>query len=111
MHIASMLQPKVCDWREGGREGGREGRGGEGRMKGRGGGERRWFILSILSAAKNARSVQENLQKLQRDREFLQQVISDSMSEISSSGTFTGLSVCVRTCHEEKVHMEQTILK
>lgn len=63
------------------------------------------------SVAKDTRSVQENLLKLQRDREFLQKVVSESMTEISSTGTFAGLSSCLKTCHEEKVNMEQTILK
>lgn len=68
-------------------------------------------ICCFIAVAKNARSVQENMLKLQRDREFLQKVIVDSMSEIASSGTFRGLSSSLRTCQEEKVHMEQTILK
>lgn len=67
--------------------------------------------LCFIAVAKNARSVQENMLKLQRDREFLQKVILDSMSEITSAGTFNGLSSSLRTCQDEKVHMEQTILK
>ena len=68
-----------------------------------------WVLC--FSVAKNARSVQENLMKLQRDREFLQKVVCDCMTEITSHGTFVSLSSCLRECHEEKVNMEQTILK
>ena len=68
------------------------------------------FLYNSL-VAKDARSVQDNLLKLQRDREFLQDVVSRSMTEIAATGTFTSLSSCLRECHEEKINMEQTILK
>ncbi len=67
--------------------------------------------MTCISVAKNTRSIQENLQKLQRDREFLQQVVCDAMSEIATTGTYTSLSSCLKSCHEEKLNMEQTILK
>lgn len=69
------------------------------------------MTCALFPVAKNARSVQENLLKLQRDREFLQKVVCDTMSEITSSGTFSALSSCLRKCLEEKISMEQTILQ
>lgn len=69
------------------------------------------LLLLLFSVAKNTRSVQENLLKLQRDREFLQNIVSESMTEITSTGTFTALSSHVKKSHEEKIDMEKTILK
>lgn len=55
--------------------------------------------------------MKENLEKLQRDREFLQKVMGDTMSEVATSGTFVSLSTCLSECHEEKLNMEDTILR
>ena len=61
--------------------------------------------------AKSARSVQENMQKLQRDRSFLQELMSDTMEELAAKGTFTSLTDKVQECHSEKRRMEETILQ
>lgn len=51
------------------------------------------------------------MQKLQRDMAFLQEVIFDTMSEISSKGSFTALLHTIETWKDEKNTMEEIILK
>ena len=67
--------------------------------------------LLIYLVAKSARAVQENMQKLQRDRSFLQELMMDTMTELAAKGTFTSLSDKVHECHSDKQRMEQTILQ
>ena len=61
--------------------------------------------------AKNSKAVQENMQKLQADRDFLQDLVSDTLREVSTEGTFMQLTTRVKECHEEKLNMEQAILR
>lgn len=61
--------------------------------------------------AKNPKAVQENMVKLQGDREFLQELMADTLREVVSEGTFTRLSTRVKQCHEDKLNMEQAILR
>ncbi len=49
--------------------------------------------------------------KLQGDREFLEALMTDALTEVSREGTFTQLSDTLRHCHEDKRHKEQTILR
>ncbi len=58
-----------------------------------------------------SKAVQENMAKLQCDREFLQGLMTEALEEVSSEGTFTALTGSLAQCHEEKLNMEQTILK
>jgi hypothetical protein len=51
------------------------------------------------------------MQKLQRDRSFLQELMSDTMEELAAKGTFTSLTDKVQECHSEKRRMEETILQ
>ena len=69
------------------------------------------IIFTTYLVAKSARSVQENMQKLQRDRSFLQELMSDTMEELAAKGTFTSLTDKVQECHSEKRRMEETILQ
>lgn len=50
------------------------------------------------------------MQKFQRDRMFLQSVISDTLAEILDQQTFTSLISSVQLVHEEKAAMKQAIL-
>ena len=51
------------------------------------------------------------MQKLQKDRSFLQELMSDTMEELAAKGTFTSLTDKVQECHSEKCKMEETILQ
>ena len=64
-----------------------------------------------LLAARSARAVQENLQKLQQDREGLQHVVEETLVEVASKGTFTTLSTHLSHRHQEKLNMEHAILR
>ncbi len=57
------------------------------------------------------KSVQDNMAKLQCDREFLQGLVTEALEEVSSEGTFASLTGSLARCHEEKQNMEQAILK
>ena len=61
--------------------------------------------------AKKARSLQENLQKLQYERQELQDLMNGTISEVTAQGTFSTLSASITRSHEEKLNMERTILK
>jgi len=61
-------------------------------------------------AVKNTKAVTENMQKFQRDRQFLQSVISDTLVEILNHQTFSALINSVQQAHEEKAAMKQAIL-
>ena len=67
------------------------------------------YCFSVV--VRSAKTVQENLEKLQSDREFLQGLVGAALSEISTHGTFASLTSELQHCHEEKVNMEQAILK
>jgi len=64
----------------------------------------------MISAVKNTRAVTENMQKFQRDRQFLQSVISDTLAEILNHQTFSSIINSVQQAHEEKAAMKQAIL-
>ncbi len=49
--------------------------------------------------------------KLQGDREFLEDLMTEALREVSCEGTFTQLTTRLRQCHEDKHHKEQTILR
>ncbi len=51
------------------------------------------------------------MEKLQREREFLQGVVCEVLEEVVSTGQFTGLSSQLLEWQQEKVSMEQTILR
>ncbi len=65
----------------------------------------------LRAAASSSKVVSENMQKLQKDREFLQSVISGTLEEVVSTGHFTALTSHLLQCQQEKVRMEQTILR
>ena len=55
--------------------------------------------------------MQENLHKLQQDREGLQCVVEEMLVEVASHGTFSTLSSHLSHCHQKKLNMEHTILR
>ena len=63
------------------------------------------------AVAKSARAVQENMQKLHRDRGLLQELISDMMTEMAAEGTFSSLTDKVQEYHSDKRRKEETILQ
>lgn len=63
------------------------------------------------AAARSAKTVSENMQKLQEDREFLQSVVGDVMREVACHGTFSSLSSTLQEHWQEKEAMERTILE
>ena len=65
----------------------------------------------MIQWPENARSLQENLQKLQRERQELQDLMNGTISEVTAQGTFSTLSAWITRSHEEKLNMERTILK
>ena len=65
--------------------------------------------MSLCLAAKNASTVAANMEKLEKDRQFLQMVLADTMEEMQSSGTFTEMTKSLQIYHEEKEEMIQTI--
>ena len=67
--------------------------------------------MSLYSVAKSARAVQENMQKLQRDRGVLEELIGDMMTEMAAEGTFTSLTDKVQEYHSDKRRREETILQ
>ncbi len=69
------------------------------------------LLLLFFAVAKNARNLQDNLQKLQRERQELQDLMMDTITEVTSQGTFSTLSDWITRNHEEKLNMERTILK
>ena len=73
-----------------------------------------WFcsvFQMMIAAAKNARMIKDNQLKLQREREELQELITLTMSEVLSDGTFSSLSSWITKNQEEKLSMEQAILR
>ena len=69
------------------------------------------FVSIFCPAAKSAKVVSENMEKLQRDREFLQALICDTLNEVVAGGDFPTLIHTLQECHQEKVKMEETILR
>ena len=69
------------------------------------------YMYDVCTVARSARAVQENMQKLQRDRTFLQELMSDTMTELASEGTFSSLTARVQECHSDKRRMENAILQ
>ena len=67
--------------------------------------------VSLPPGARSVRAVQENLHKLQQDRESLQCVVEEMLVEVTSHGTFSTLSSHLSHCHQKKLNMEHTILR
>lgn len=51
------------------------------------------------------------MQKLKEDHAFLQELMCNTLQEVSAKGTFTQLTVRVEQCHKEKLNMEHVILR
>ena len=51
------------------------------------------------------------MQKLHGDREFLQDVIADTVAEVTAAGTISTLLDRLGQCKEEKANMERAILR
>ena len=64
----------------------------------------------MLTAVKNTKAVAENMQKFQKDRHYLQSVISETLEEILTNQTFSSLINSVQQAHDHKAAMKQAIL-
>lgn len=62
-------------------------------------------------AARSAKSVAENMEKLQEDRDFLERVVNDMVAEVAENGTFTSLSDALQQYWQHKEGMETEILE
>lgn len=67
--------------------------------------------LSLSLVARHPKAVAENMAKLQEDREFLQSLVSATLEEMGSGGTFCTLSQQLEQCRQKKLAMEETILR
>ena len=63
------------------------------------------------SAARSAKSVAENMSKLQGDRDFLEKVMSEVAVEVAERGSFTSLSEALQQHWQRKEAMETEILE
>ena len=64
----------------------------------------------LLTAVKNTKTVADNMQKFQNDRQYLQSVISLTLNEILTHQTFSSLINSVQQAHDQKAAMKQAIL-
>ena len=64
----------------------------------------------VLTAVKNTKTVADNMQKFQNDRQYLQSVISLTLNEILTHQTFSSLINSVQQAHDQKAAMKQAIL-
>lgn len=64
----------------------------------------------LLTAVKNTKTVADNMQKFQNDRQYLQSVISMTLNEILTHQTFSSLINSVQQAHDQKAAMKQAIL-
>lgn len=71
-----------------------------------------WFYpyFNVCTAVKNTKTVAENMQKFQKDRHYLQSVISETLDEILTHQTFSSLISSVQQAHDHKAAMKQAIL-
>lgn len=53
----------------------------------------------------------ENMRKLQTDRQYFQSVLVDVLEEVRHSGTIDSLKTSVKQYQEDKQHMAETITK
>ena len=68
-------------------------------------------MTSVFSAARSARSVADNMGKLQEDRDFIERVVRETAAEVAENGTFTGLSEALQQHWSNKEVMEKEILE
>ena len=67
------------------------------------------YFFAYPVAAKNTKTVTANMEKLELDRQFLQDVLTSTLEEVESRGTFTNLSKALQLFHDEKEQMRQII--
>ena len=67
------------------------------------------YLFAYPVAAKNTKTVTANMEKLELDRQFLQDVLTSTLEEVESRGTFTNLSKALQLFHDEKEQMRQII--
>ena len=65
--------------------------------------------MNVSIAAKNAKTITANMEKLEEDRQVLQDVLSSTLEEIEIRGTFTTLCKSLQHYHDEKEQMRQII--
>ena len=67
--------------------------------------------LSLSPAARSARSVADNMVKLQEDRAYLERVVRKTAAEVAERGTFNTLSTALQQYSDNKEAMETEILE
>ena len=65
----------------------------------------------IILAARSARSVADNMGKLQEDRDYIERIVREMAGEVAERGTFTSLSSALQQYWEKKETMETEILE
>ena len=69
------------------------------------------FSASHFPAARSAKSVAENMAKLQGDRMFIERVINKTAREMEERGTFTSLAGTLQQHWKRREQMEAEILQ
>ena len=64
---------------------------------------------NTLLAATNTKTVTANMEKLEEDRQYLQDVLSRLKEEVGEQGTFSSLTRTLQQYHCEKERMRQII--
>ena len=60
-------------------------------------------------ASRNTKTVTANMEKLEEDRQYLQDVLSQMKEEVGEQGTFSSLTRALQQHHSEKDRMRQII--
>ena len=69
------------------------------------------IVHHVFLAARSAKSVAENMSKLQEDRGHLERVVRETAGEVAERGTFSSLSTALQQYWDNKESMETEILE